>query len=160
MYRQFVFEGDVHQALDCVPLVVRRKLDVAGLKISLAGWQALTRAERLALCHLPVDGAEDLAVYQEVMRAFAERAGAELKALPATETDAGAWAASAVPERVRTRAVELGCGAALEARWAGLDEEARYALHKLADPKREPGKLAAALGELGIVGARGGVGAG
>ena len=55
MYKRFTFEGDIHESLDCVPLSVRRKLDLAALKISLDGWQQLSRAERLSLCHLPVD---------------------------------------------------------------------------------------------------------
>ena len=47
MYKRFEFEGAIHDTLECVPMSVRRKLDLATLKISLAGWQALSRAERL-----------------------------------------------------------------------------------------------------------------
>ena len=145
MYRQFRFEGDIHASLACVPLVVRRKLDLAGLKISLAGWQALTRAERLSLCHLPVDSAEEVGVYREILESFAGRAGAALVALP--DVSLRPWNASAVPQEVRQRA--LTCGRPLgDAEWSRLDEEARFALAKLAEPKRDPAKFGAALGEL------------
>lgn len=145
MYRRFAFEGDIHASLACVPLTVRRKLDLAGLKISLAGWQSLPRHERLALCHLPVDTAEEVAVYTEVLRGCAERAGVPLTPLPAVTPEA--WSAEAAVERVRSR---LGPGAVDEAAVARLDEEARYALCKLAEPSREPAKLITLARELGI----------
>ncbi len=150
MYKRFSFEGDVHESLDCVPLTVRRKLDLAGLKISLAGWQTLTRAERLALCHLPVDDAEAVAVYREVYQGFADRAGVPLQPLPDDSMAGRPWLAPSPPAAVTTKAALLD-GAADLSRWPDLDEESRYALFKLSDPKKEAGKLRAALLELGMV---------
>jgi hypothetical protein len=146
MYRQFAFEGVIHASLDCVPMAVRRKLDLAQLKISLAGWQALPRAARLALCHMPVDGPGDLPVYVEVLRDFAARSGAELKQLPAPDL---AWQSRDIPRDVATRSGEaaIPLDAAV---WARLDEDARYALVKLADPKREATKFIAAAVEFGL----------
>lgn len=159
MYKRFEFEGDVHASLDCVPLTVRRKLDLAKTKISLEGWQRLPRAERLSLCHLPVDSAEDLAVYQQVMAAFCERSGVATKPLHDPVVDGRLWNAPAVPAPLRELAGKLG--AALDdARWSALDEESRYALLKLADPKRTPEKLAAALIELGLLSGTAAAGAG
>jgi hypothetical protein len=146
MYRRFAFEGDMHVSLACVPLAVRRKLDLAALKISLAGWQALSREERLALCHLPVDTPEDLAIYGEVLRGFAARAGVPLGPLP--EATSAAWSLRGLLARLDAR---LGGVAELDAtRLAALTEEERYALWKLADPAREPDKLRGALLELDL----------
>lgn len=148
MYRRFEFEGDIHTSLSCVPLTVRRKLDLAGLKISLAGWQTLSREERLALCHLPVDGGDDLAVYREVLSGFAARAGVPLSPLAGAPVSPAGWSAAAVVERVGER---LGArGAGFDAAASALGEEERYALVKLADPKREPAKLLILLRELGL----------
>lgn len=151
MYRQFALEGEVHASLDCVPLSVRRKLDLAEIKISLAGWQALSRAERLALCHLPADTDEDVAVYAEVLRGFAERAGVALAPLAGAPVRRAAWDRDSVSARLRDR---LGADGALDegalGRLAELTEEERYAIVKLADPKRGPEKLRALLGELGL----------
>jgi hypothetical protein len=149
MYRRFEFEGGIHESLACVPFTVRRKLDLAGLKISLAGWQALTRAERLALCHLPVDAGGDLEVYREVLSAFAARAGVELTALPGSG-EARPWAGAALPGPLRARLAALDAHLD-DARWSQLDEESRYALYKLADPKRDAEKLGLALRELGLL---------
>jgi hypothetical protein len=146
VYRRFQFEGDIHQSLDCVPLTVRRRLDLAGLKISLAGWQTLTRGERLALCHLPTENEADIAVYREVMQQFCDARGVALKPLPDADR---VWNAAEPPAPLRTRLDELAVALA-PAAWRALDEESRYALCKLADPQREPAKLQAALIELGL----------
>jgi hypothetical protein len=48
MYLRFAFE-DGAETLEYMAQSMRRKLDLAGAKIGLKGWQAMTRAERLAL---------------------------------------------------------------------------------------------------------------
>jgi hypothetical protein len=152
MYKRFDFEGDIHDSLDCVPLSVRRKLDLAALKISLEGWQALTHAERLALCHLPVDSALELGVYIDVMKAFCARANVPLKPLADPAAAARAWNAPELPELLVERLRALGATSVLPAeRWRALDEESRYALLKLSDPKRNPLKLPSLLVELGLL---------
>jgi hypothetical protein len=151
MYRKYRFEGDVHEKLDCVPLTVRRKLDLARMKISLAGWQSLTRAERLALCHLPVDTEEEVEVYREVLAAFAERAGAPLKELDAATGDRTRWLRDAPPEDVVQRARGFGALERVRDVWGRLDEESRYTLVKLSAPEKAPEKFRLALAELGLV---------
>ena len=59
MIREFKFEDEMHTTLACVPMAVRRKLDRVGVKISLEQWQLLGNGERLAICHLPVDSADE-----------------------------------------------------------------------------------------------------
>jgi hypothetical protein len=149
MYKPFAFEGEVHESLSCVPLTVRRKLDVAGLKISLEGWQTLTREERLALCHLPIDSDAEVAVYQEVMRGFCARHAVPLKPLTEVRDQGRSWNTDDVPVAVTTRLREVG-GDLPVAGWRALDEESRYALLKLADPKQAVAKFRAALAELGF----------
>jgi hypothetical protein len=150
VYRRFAFEGDIYESLDCVPLSVRRKLDLAELKISLEGWQALPRAERLTLCHLPVDSLGELDVYRQVMQSFCERASVPLKKLEDLNAAARAWRSPEVPEALKARVASLGVPLD-DDRWSNLDEEVRYALLKLADPKRNPLKLQALLIELDLL---------
>ncbi len=40
-----------------------------GVKIGLKGWQAMTRAERLALSHFPVDTDDERAAFVQVREA-------------------------------------------------------------------------------------------
>jgi len=119
MYKQFAFEGDIHQKLDCVPLCVRRKLDLAQLKVSLQGWQALPRAERLALCHLPVESNEEVAVYREVLADFCARAAVPLAPLQDADAAARAWNAREIPAALAARLQGLGVKLELDA-WRAL----------------------------------------
>jgi hypothetical protein len=151
MYKRFSFEGDIHTSLECVPLTVRRKLDLADVKLSLAGWQQLSRAERLCLCHLPVDLPEDLEIYREVLLAFCQRADVRWHKLSDPVAESGAWNADKVPAPLREWVRRLNAALDDQA-WVRLDEESRYALLKLTDPKRTPEKLVAALIELGLLG--------
>jgi hypothetical protein len=143
MYLRLELEGDLHRTLEFIPLAVRRKLDLSGLKLSLRAWTAMTRAERLAVCHLPVDGPGDLEVYRETLAGFAERAGHPVAPLEGGPVDASAWSAARIPENVAARATELS-----KAQWSALPEEARYVLFRLAEARRGPEKLDAALREL------------
>ena len=149
MYLKFELEGDIHDSLHCVPLCVRRKLDLAALKISLDGWRALTRAERLALCHLPIDGEGDRAVYREVLQGFCARAGVPLSPLGDPDASALRWNEPGVPGALRTALASLGLALA-DPRWRALPEEARYALLKLARPGHDLARLHAACAELGL----------
>lgn len=151
MYRRFSFEEETDRTLEFVPLAVRRKLDLAALKISLAGWQSLPRAHRLAICHLPVDGDGDLEVYREVLQALASEARTELKVLAPLTADA--WSASHVPPRVAERAAALDL--ALEhSAWSALDEETRYCLWKCATTKDDAAKVRAVFAEAFAAGSR------
>lgn len=149
MYRRFAFEGEIDESLACVPMTVRRKLDVVRIKVPLAGWRTLSRAERLALCHLPIDGEEERAAYRDVLRDFAARAAISLGDLPDPDA-AKTWNASAVPETVAKRLAALGASLD-DASWRRLDELERYVLHKLADPKRDDARLRDAAIELGLL---------
>src|SRR3954447_6859805 len=91
MYRRFAFEGAVHDTLDTVPLAVRRKLDLAGIRVSVFGWRELPREDRLSLCHLPAETAEDVAVYRGVRRRFAARNGIPIEPVPGTPSNRRAW---------------------------------------------------------------------
>ncbi|WP_394832337.1 nitrate reductase associated protein [Pendulispora rubella] len=149
-YKRFAFEGSTHESLECVPLTVRRKLDLAGLKISLAGWQALSRAERLSLCHLPVDEPGAIDVYREVFESFAERANVPLSPLPTEASDRTQWNGPVPPAGVQARLDAMGF-ALQPSQWTALDEESRYALMKMAEPKRDPRKFSWVLQELGLL---------
>jgi hypothetical protein len=150
MYRRFTFEGSVHDTLETVPLAVQRKLDLAGIRISIFGWRALPREYRLSLCHLPVETAEDVAVYREVLMRFTARTGIPVEPLPGAPCNRRSWS---LPEVLSRLDAQLGPEATrgLDARrLASLSDEERYALFSLADPARDPARLRTALLEVGL----------
>jgi hypothetical protein len=89
----------------------------------------------------------EVAAFAALLRAATARAGvslAPLPDLPATPP----WRCATVPAPLRARIDALGAALDDEA-WAELDDEDRYALFRLAEKKRDPERLEAALRELG-----------
>lgn len=147
MFRRFKFEDEVHQSLSCVPMAVRRKLDHIGVKLSLEQWQKLTRSERLAICHLPVELEEESAATREFIReAVASRAGSATKDLPEAvrrTAEPPETAPAGLVARAREAGVTLGAQ-----QWARLDSNERYALIKLSSGERPSHNFEAALREF------------
>jgi hypothetical protein len=129
MFRRFDFEKDLYETLEFVPLSVRRKLDLAGVKLHLNEWQALSRVQRLVICHFPVASPEERDVLAAFLReAVKTRAGTELATMKPAAHDA-APDAGHVPPDVAQLIAELMLP---EKRWSLLDPDERFALAKLA----------------------------
>jgi hypothetical protein len=129
MFRRFDFEKDLYETLEFVPLSARRKLDSAGVKLHLNEWQALSRVQRLVICHFPVASAEERDVLAAFLReAVKTRAGTELATMKPAAHDA-APDAGHVPPDVAQLIAELMLP---EKRWSLLDPDERFALAKLA----------------------------
>jgi len=144
MFRRFAFEEDIYCTLDCVPMTVRRKLDRIGLKVHLAQWQALGQGERLAICHLPAEQADECdALRTFILEVVQRTSGAE----PATLTPEQRHTAE--PPREVPRSLVADAAAAgtelTQAMWDRLDSDERYMLTKL---EKRGGKLAIAVREL------------
>jgi cyclic pyranopterin phosphate synthase len=120
-FEPFAFE-DQNPGLTLLPLAARRALDVAGLKLSLEGWRALSLDERRSLAlagsgaSVAVDTVERIALRA---RPAPERVGPE----PDPE--------EFVPELAATER-----RAELERAWPALAPLERYALVKLARSKK------------------------
>lgn len=147
MLRRFKFEEEVYESLSCVPMAVRRKLDRVGVKISLEQWQGLGRGERLAICHLPVESAEE----HEVMRVFIEeavrnRCGSATKPVAEELRRAAEPPASPPPALVASAKIE---GVELsQSAWDRLNADERYALMKLGGGEKHSHNFGTALREL------------
>jgi hypothetical protein len=149
MIRKFKFEDEMHESLQCVPMAVRRKLDRVGLKIGLEQWKSLDRGERLAICHLPADSAEEcdgLSVF--IREAMRRRFGVEPKLLTDAQR-ASADPPGLPPDRVvkHARAAGFDLSAAV---WTRLDADERFALMKMGDVDTPSHNLAAALKEFSV----------
>ena len=149
MIRKFKFEDEMHESLQCVPMAVRRKLDRVGLKIGLEQWKSLDRGERLAICHLPVDSAEEndaLGVF--IREAMKRRFGVEPKTLTDAQR-ASAEPPASPPNRVVMHARAQGFDLSAAA-WSSLDSDERFALMKMGDAETPSHNLAAALKEFSV----------
>lgn len=138
--RRFRFEGR-DDVLELIPLAVRRKLDVAAVKIGLEAWQSLERWQRRILCEMPVDDGPEREEYRQVVVGLL---GGRASPLPPAREEWRDFAS--LSGRIAARGLTL-----TRERFDSLDDEARYALHKLSDPRRDPSRLTAAFLELGLL---------
>jgi hypothetical protein len=145
--RKFRFETEIYRTLERIPLGVRRKCDRVGIKLALEEWLALGIGERLALCHLPAESAEE----QEAFDIFTREAvrchcGAEPARL-AEEKRALAEPPSEPPAQLIAHARAEGFSLG-RAQWERLDDDQRYALVKLGAGAKPSHDLRAALEEF------------
>jgi hypothetical protein len=146
--RLFAFEAEFSGDLRCIPMAVRRKLDLVGVKLKLVHWHGLSEQERRRLLAWPdqPSALEELRTWL-VTRSATLPHGPAHPIAPASEAP---WQqADAIPEALAASCRQLGL--AIEARqWSRLDELERFALVKLCHPGHEHRNLPGALAEFGI----------
>ena len=146
--RIFAFEADFSGDLRCIPMAVRRKLDLAGVKLKLAHWHGLSEAERRDLLDWP-DSPHEL----ERLHIWLLARSAELPQGPARAIDPlhnAAWLRGGViPDVLLESCRQLGVNLRAE-RWSQLDELERFALVKLCHPGHEHRNLPRALEEFDL----------
>ena len=145
----FHFEADFTADLRCIPMAVRRKLDLAGIKLKLQHWSELGDAERAGLLAWPDDPAAIEALRQHLQARTSALSSGQAKDLP--RASAEPWQqADQLPEVLTTSCAQLN----LELRsggWAELTELQRFALVKLSHPGHEHRNLPRALAEFGLL---------
>ncbi|GDX72709.1 hypothetical protein LBMAG39_11420 [Cyanobium sp.] len=142
----FAFESDFIGTWRCIPLCVRRKLDLIGLKLKLNHWLELTQPQRQELVDWP-DGPEALQQpKQHLLACTAAMADGQAKPLPPAHNEP--WQdPSRLPPDVERAAQQRGV--LLDAAsWGRLRELERFALCKLARPGHDHHNLGPALEEL------------
>ena len=147
--RIFGFEADFARDLRCIPMAVRRKLDLVGLKLSLPHWHRLSAAERQRLLAWPEEAAGLEQLGDWLRQRTAAMPEGEAKPLPPARLEP--WQqADVCPESLRQACRELGL--VLEAEcWGRLSELERFALVKLSHPGHEHRNLPRALEEFGLL---------
>lgn len=146
----FQFETDFAGALYCIPMAVRRKLDLCGVKVSLKQWNRFTLEQREHLVARECDTPEEIGAYQrEVIRLLEARAGDTPELLdPVAGTE---WKdTSVVPQRLIDYCKERDVPAPTLAQWAALTELQRFALFKLTRPGHTNENFLPAMREFGL----------
>ena len=111
-------------------MVVRFKLDLCGVKLSLKAWSRFSHETRARLAADPTSTPKEIDAYgQRVVTAIRE---AELPVSMIAVDVAPAWLEkNAVHPAVETKVAELGLAAPSSSRWQALSDLQRFALIKL-----------------------------
>lgn len=146
----FGFEADFTSDLRCIPMAVRRKLDLAGVKLKLQHWSELGEAERSKLLAWPDDAAAIEALREHLLARTAGLSAGRAKELPRPGGHDPWQQSDQLPEVLAASCAQLGIR--LRARgWAELTELQRFALVKLSHPGHEHRNLPRALAEFGLL---------
>jgi hypothetical protein len=149
--RYFRFEEDfVEDNIRCIPMIVRFKLDVCGVKLQLAQWSKLTAQERQQLGDLPCITTEQINGYRLFLQGLiAGRTGHEATLLVVDEAPAWADSDRILPD-LQQQARQIGSEISLR-QWKSLYLLQRFALLKLCRPGHENRNFPIAMKEFGLV---------
>ncbi len=151
----FGFEADFAADLRCIPMAVRRRLDLAGVKLKLVHWHGLEPEERRRLLAWADDPGAIAALRDWLLARSASLPQGPARPLPPAAGEAWQqpWSgAEAVPEPLHRSCQELGLALRQEG-WPQLSELQRFALIKLSHPGHEHRNLPRALAEFGLLAA-------
>jgi hypothetical protein len=145
----FGFEADFVASLRCIPMVVRFKFDLCGVKLSLKGWSRFDHETRSRCAHLPTRCAGEIDRYRDFLCQAIEQVGLEPALLPVAT--APAWdIVDVVPAQVLEKGAELGLTSDHFTGWRDLSALQRFALLKLTRRGHENENFRPAMREFGM----------
>lgn len=147
----FQFEKDFAGALYCIPMVVRSKLDLSGVKVSLKQWNRFTLEEREQMVAQRCETPEEIDEYTGYVTGVIQTRTNEPAQL--LERDSGAeWNdGDTVPPRVHEYSIERGVTPPTAAQWAALTPLQRFAIFKLTRPGHSNENFVPAMREFGLI---------
>jgi putative acetyltransferase len=147
----FDFENDfVEHNIRCIPMIVRFKMDRAGIKLKLTEWSKFNIEERTALAKKPCNNEEESKEYNNYLSGLVKsRTGNEATSLE-FEHRPGWSNINAVPEVVIEKAREFGVSVSVK-QWQELSNLQRFTLIKLTRPGHESKNFVKAIKEFGLL---------
>ena len=144
--RYFYFEDDFIRDLRCIPLCVRRKLDLIGIKLKLTHWQEFNLTEKSKIVNWPDSRKELLNLKEFLKNKTSNSKYGEAKEIKESINEP--WQNNTkVPYKVLKAAQKRGINISDE-KWKNLSELDRFAFCKLIRPSHEHNNLDKAFDEI------------
>jgi hypothetical protein len=144
----FDFERDFAGSLRCIPMIVRFKLDLVGVKLTLRQWSRFDHRAREQLVRMSCDTSDEVAAYRIflilIIESFADAPAKTMK----VETHPEWSRVDRVPERVVSQAIERGLDPPNLTLWSSWSSLQRFALFKLTRPGHDNDNFEPALREF------------
>ncbi len=147
----FDFEEDfVEENVRCIPMIVRFKMDAAGIKLKLAEWSKFKREERIELALLPAATNEETKLYNtylsQLIKKYTDNSATGL--IIDNNPD---WAnLQTIPFMLSEKAKEFDL-VITPAMWQALSNLQRFALLKLCRPGHENKNFPKAIKEFNLL---------
>jgi hypothetical protein len=147
----FQFEEDfVEEGVRCIPMVVRFKMDAAGIKLSLSEWSQFAISERLQLALLPCDTNNTIVGYHQYLADLIKK-HTHRSPTPLPESICPWWNnTNEIPAILREKAGTFGWEITI-GQWQKLTVLQRYALLKLCRTGHENSNFPLAMKEFGLL---------
>jgi hypothetical protein len=147
----FAFEEDfVEQNIRCIPMIVRFKMDAAGIKLKLAEWSKFTNNERVKLAIMPCITREESAIYYDYLAGIVQQHVGQPATTLIIDHNPPWRPGDIIPEQVLEMAREHACEMNVED-WNSLTNLQRFALLKLCRPGHESKNFIKALREFKLL---------
>jgi hypothetical protein len=150
MMRFFDFEADYVQALRCIPMQVRYKLDTCGIKLKLAEWNRFNPEERQTLVERPCTSPEAVQAYVDKLQALVQHYTGQPASTLSIDPDPAWLDLTTIPASVHEKAIAVGVTLTLD-QWLHLTPLERFALIKLSRPSHENSNFLPALKEFHLI---------
>jgi hypothetical protein len=147
----FKFEKEfIDGGFRCIPMVVRLKMDKAGIKLKLAEWSIFTEKERLELAKKQCRNKMETKKFKSYLKGLVRKHTGSAATIFAVDENP-AWAnTSEVPEMFLSKIKSYGWSIAVD-QWKKLSCLQRFALLKLSNDGHEHKNLPKAMKEFGLI---------
>src|SRR5688500_12194137 len=147
----FNFEEDfVEKNIRCIPMIVRFKMDMAGIKLKLAEWGKFSTEERIELAMKSCSNEEETRRYNNFLAGLINKyTGKEATGLAIDQNPA--WVdTDKLPGMLLEKVKEYNWNISSE-QWKNLSNLQRFALLKLCRPGHESKNFPRAMKEFGLM---------
>ena len=147
----FLFEEDfMERNIRCIPMIVRFKMDKAGIKLKLSEWSKFNTEERVELALMPCDDEEETNKYNCYLAGLVKK----YTVRDATRMEIDQYPLwgdlYSIPGMLTEKLSEFNWSLSIE-EWRGLTNLQRFALLKLCRPKHENKNFPKAMKEFHLV---------
>jgi hypothetical protein len=147
----FNFEEDfVEKNIRCIPMIVRFKMDIAGIKLKLAEWNKFSIEERINLAKMPCGNEDEIIRYNNFLTGLINKyTGKEATGLE-IEQHPGWINTRKAPGILLEKLKEFDWDISTK-QWKDLTNLQRFALLKLCKPGHESKNFPRAMKEFNLV---------
>ena len=147
----FHFEEDfIEENVRCIPMIVRFKMDLAGIKLKLSEWSKFNITERKELAIKPCTINEEKITYNNYLKGLVEKYTGKQAAEMKVEKDPVWNNKDNIPAILSEKAKEFNWKISID-QWKSLTDLQRFALLKLCKRGHENRNFPIAIKEFGIV---------